>query len=466
MNKRQLLFLCLFIIAAFHGSLAQGQTLEEALTAAYLNNPTLTAERAALRATDEQAPQAISGWRPTVEMVGDAGLSINKNNQAVDTYRQQHRNPRSVGLTISQSIYKGGQTEAAINEAENMIKAGRRRLMAVEQTVLMSAVATFMDVYRDQAVLALNISNEQVLKRQLEAAQDRFNVGEITRTDVSQAQARLARATADRINAEGNLEITRAAYRNVVGMMPGNLEYPKSPKDLPASLNDANNAAAEANPSVAEAEFNEKARRANVDQTQGELLPSIDLLGTAKRAFDSTSEESRVDTYEAKLTLTVPIYQSGAVYSRLREAKQLVGEQRQLIDKARRDAVQSSTQAWESLQTARAQIDSFKTQIKSSEVALEGVQREASVGSRTVLDILDAEQELLDAKVSMVRAERDEVVATFKLKEAIGKLTARHLTLPVDFYDPASHYNEVRDKWFGIGGDINDPANEKTKGGD
>ncbi len=462
MNKRPLLFISLLAGVMGIGPLAQAQTLEEALAAAYLNNPTLKAERAALRATDEQAPQASSDWRPSVEMTGIAGYSLNKSNTIRTTNGLQHRNPRSLAVTLSQSIYQGGQTWAAIREAENTIKAGRRQLAVVEQTVLLSAVTAFMDVYRDQAVLELNINNEQVLTRQFEATEDRFEVGEITRTDVSQARARLARATADRIDAEGSLEITRATFRNVVGYVPGKLDLPKPPEDLPVSKEEAIKVAAIANPNVIEAEFLEKAQRDNVDQTKGELLPSLDLSGSAKRAFDSFSEVSRFDSYEAKLILTVPIYQSGAVYSRLREAKQQVGEQRQLIDQKRRDAVESATQAWETLQTARARIDSFKTQIKSSEVALEGVQMEAAVGSRTVLEILNAEQELLDAKASMVRARRDEIVAIFNLKEATGKLTAKQLKLPVDFYDPTSHYQEVRGKWFG--GSSTGGAESETKG--
>ncbi|OHC77941.1 MAG: hypothetical protein A3G18_10915 [Rhodospirillales bacterium RIFCSPLOWO2_12_FULL_58_28] len=446
MKKLSPVVLCLLMGST---GLAHGQTLDEALAAAYRNNPTLMSGRAKLRAVDEQVPQALADWRPTVDVVGDVGTSANMSNGSTGVDRNQHRDPRSLGLNLSQSIYKGGQTQAAISGAENTVSAERHHLDVVEQTVLLNAVKAYMDVFRDQAVLELNINNEQVLRRQLEATEDRFQVGEITRTDVSQAQSRLARATADRIDTEGLLEITRATYLNVVGESPGKLVRPPAPEDIVAGKDDAIKAAAVSNPNVIEAEYLEKAQSDNVKKTQGELLPSLDLSSSAKRSFDSSGEHSRVDAYEAKLTLTMPIYQKGAVYSRLREAKQLVGEQRRKTDQARRNAIETATQAWEALQTARARIDSFKTQINASEIALEGVEREAAVGSRTVLDILDAEQELLNAKVSMVRSQRDETVAIFQLKEAMGKLTARQMNLPVDLYDPAGHYLEVRDKWFG-----------------
>lgn len=428
---------------------ARGQTLEEALIAAYANNPTLLAQRASLRATDEQVPQALSDWRPTVEMTADAGTRAVRNFKSTGSNRGQHRDPRSVDFTVTQSLFAGGQTEAAISSAENTVRAQRARLMNVEQTVFLNVVTAFMGVYRDQAVLELNINNESVLKRQLEATTDRFEVGEITRTDVHQARARLAGATADRIKAEGDVEASRAAYLNVIGESPGKLAAPTPTLILPDSVLEAVNSAVAANPNVVAAQYDEKAAHDAAAKIRGELLPSIDLTGTASRAFEASSETSRVDTYEAMVTLTVPLYQSGSVYSRLRAARQTVQEKRRKIEQARRDATEQATRNWEALQTTRARIVSFNAQIDAAEVALEGVEREASVGSRTVLDVLDAEQELLDARVNLVRAQRDEMVAIFELKSAVGQLTARDLNLAVDFYDPRGHYQGVRERWFG-----------------
>ena len=426
---------------------ARGQTLEEALVAAFNNNPTLLAERAKLRAVDEEVAQALSNWRPTVEMVGDYAGRATENNLA--TNRRQHRNPRSLSFTVEQSLYRGGRTLAATSEAENTVRAGRARLRAVEQNVLRDAATAYMNVVRDQLVLQLTTSNEQVLKRHLEATRDQFQVGEITRTDVHQAEARLARVGAERIQAESDLEAFRAAYRNVIGESPGRLVQATLPADLPADGEEAARIAAVQAPEVVAGTFDEQALADDAKGVRGELLPKIDLEGSASRAFDTTGQESRIDSFEAKVTLTVPLYQSGATYSRLRQAKQSVAEQRLKTRQARRDAAEEATRSWEARQAARARIVAFQSEIEANEVALEGVRREAAVGSRTVLDILDAEQELLNAKVDLARAQRDEMVAIFDLKVALGRMTAKHLKLPVDLYDPEDHYREVREKAFG-----------------
>ena len=433
-----------------------GQSLEEALAAAYVNNPTLLSERASLRGTDEQVPQALSNWRPTVEMSTSAGVSAVRNSTGTGTAKGQHREPKSLSLSISQSLYRGGRTMAATREAINTVKAERARLDSVEQTVLLEAATAFMNVVRDQAVLELNTNNEQVLKRQLEATRDRFRVGEITRTNVHQAEARLARATADRIQSEGDLQASRAAFQNVVGQAPGKLPRPQPLTDLPGTQEEAIKTAVTGDPDIIALDFDEQALRHNVTEVRGELLPEVTLSAGASRNLQTSSENSRITTVEGTISLSVPLYQKGAVYSRLRAARQAVAEKRLNIDQARRDSIEEATRAWEELQTARARIKSLNTEIKSAEVALEGVERESEVGSRTVLDVLDAEQELLDAKVTLVRAQRDQMVAIFELKTAMGQLTARHLNLPVLLYDPETHFQEVRMKWVGgrSGGDV------------
>ena len=436
---------------------ANAQTLEDALTAAYLNNPTLLGQRAKVRATDEQVPQALSNWRPDIEITGSAGLEgiTNTNTSTTGTNRGQHREPKSIGLTLTQPLFRGGRTFAATREAENTVRAERARLQETEQDILLSAAKAFLDVFRDEAVLKLNINNEQVLTRQLEATRDRYEVGEITRTDVHQAEARLAGARADRIEAEGDLEASRAAYLNVVGMPAArNLKAPDLPSDSPDSQEKAIKAAAVDNPAVISAEFDRKALSDNVDEVRGELLPTLSFSTGVSRKIQSAGQSGRIDSAKMTLNLTVPLYQQGEVFSRLREAKQEVAEQIQVIDQVRRDAVEDATKAWESLLTARARVKSFKAQNDANMVALEGVQREAEVGSRTVLDVLDAEQELLNSRVSHVGARRDQLLAVFELKAAMGLLTSEKMKLPVKAYDPAGHYRAVRDKWFGadIGG--------------
>ena len=421
---------------------------------AYRNNPQLLAQRARVRATDETVPQALAGWRPTVDMTADAGTQRYETNIPSSTSPAlQNREPKSTKIELSQPLFRGGRTEAATSEAENNVKAERARLVTVEQRVLLDAATAYLDLYRDFAVLDLNVGNEQVLRRQLEATRDRFQVGEITRTDVFQAEARLARAIADRIKAEGDLEISRATYVKVVGAAPAaNPVLPAAPDRLPDDKDKAIRDAAVQNPAVVAAEFDQRAAQDRVAGAEGELLPTFRIVASAGKDWESSNESSRISNLEAKLKFSMPLYEAGATYAKVRGAKQSAAERQNLIDKERRDAVQLATRAWDTLQSARARVDSFDSQIKAATVALEGVEREAAVGSRTVLDVLNAEQELLDAKVNHVRAQRDELVAAFELKSAIGHLVAEQLALKVERYDPTVYYDESRGKWFGTSG--------------
>jgi outer membrane protein len=442
--------LAIAALVGFQPTLVSAQSIEDALAKAYLNNPTLLSARAGLRSTDEKVPQALANWRPSVEVTSSVGAQIVNNNTSTGTEKNQSRRPADIGISLTQPLFRGGRTLAATSGAENEIRAARARMLSSEQTILLSAAKAYLNVYRDQAVLRLNRNNEEVLQRQLEATRDRFEVGEITRTDVHQAEARLARSKADRIQSAGDLETSRANYLNIVGEpAPQTLTLPNRINDLPVSAEETVRISVVNNPNVIAAEFDRRKSMDSVDQVWGELLPELNLTASSTRALQASTERSVSNTHEILLNLTVPIYQQGEVYSRLRGARQSAAEKTLLIDKERRTAAEAATQAYESLVTARAQVDAFQTQIEASIVALEGVQREAAVGSRTVLDILDAEQELLDSRVSHVRSERDELVAAYDLMSALGRLTAKDLGLSVDLYDPREHYNEVRDKWFG-----------------
>jgi TolC family type I secretion outer membrane protein len=425
---------------------ASAQSLTEVLATTYSTNPELLAGRAELRATNELVPQALSGWRPVIAGTASIGRSW------VDSdIGSTSINPRSVGVSISQPVYRGGRTVASTRQAENLVLAQRARLVGVEQQVLLDAVAAYMDVVRDAAVLELNVNNQQVLSRQLEAARDRFEVGEITRTDVSQSEARLAGANAGRIAAEGDLTESRARFVAVVGEAPGTLNTPPILATLPNSLEEAIEVATDANPNVVAADYVERAARDGVDVVFGELLPSIALQGEMEYGEEqtfTTGDDRTTATVEAQLT--VPLYQAGEVSSRVREAKKRASQRRLEMAQQRRNAAQVATTAWEALSTARAQITAFETQVESAQIALEGVREEAQVGSRTILDVLDAEQELLDARVSLVRAQRDEIVAGFQLLASVGNLTARDLDLPVEYYDYQADYLEVRNKLWGV----------------
>jgi outer membrane protein len=439
-----------FAFSAFLPRVVNGQSLVDALTAAYYNNPVLLSGRAGLRATDESVTQALSNWHPNISMSLDLGYETAVNTNSSGTSRNQTRQQQSYGIDVKQPLFRGGRTLASTSKAENSIRAQRAQLLSTEQTILLSVVNSFMNVFRDEAVLNLNLNNEEVIKRQLEATRDRFEVGEITRTDVHQAEARLAKTTAERIKSEGDLETTRADYLNVVGEAPpSNLKVPEFTFSLPASKEAALKLAAVKSPSVISAEFDRLAAIDSADGVWGELLPDVELTAGWKNAYEGSAEQGHITTADIGIGINIPIYQQGTVYSKLRAARQTAAKLAFVIDEKRRAAVAGATRAWESLLTAQAQVTSFNAQISANVVALEGVQREAFVGSRTVLDVLDAEQELLDSRVSHVRAERDQVVAVYELKSAIGQLTALDLKLPVTLYNPREHYREVRGKWFG-----------------
>jgi len=425
------------------------QTLNEALSTAYASNPTLQAARAELRTINEQVPQALSNWRPQVTVNGSAGAQRIDNDGARDP---QTTIPLSTDLTVSQSLYRGGRTVADTRRAEATVSAQRGLLSVIEQDTLFSAATAYMDVWRDQSVLELNLNNEKVLRRQLEASEDRFEVGEITRTDVAQSESRLARAVGDRVQAEGNLTASRAIYQELIGEFPELLEAPPPVANLPATQEEVTVAAIDANPSVVAANFLEEAERHNVRLQFGQLLPEVALVGTLSHDQDTSSTRDESDRARILAQVTVPIYQQGFVSSQIREAKQRSSQRRLEIDAARRTAEQQSITAWEALQTARAQIEAFESEVRATTIALEGVRQENAVGARTILDILDAEQEFLDAQVNLVRAQRDEIVASYQVLQAMGLMTAQYLALPVTLYDPDSDLEEVRDVWYGFGG--------------
>jgi TolC family type I secretion outer membrane protein len=295
-----------------------------------------------------------------------------------------------------------------------------------------------------------------VLRKQLEATRDRFRVGEVTRTDVAQAESSLAQATATRISSEGTLEVSRAEYTRAVGHPPGRLIMPRERPALPASRDEALSLSAKANPNVIAASFTELAARDNVDFVRGQLLPQISIVGDLSRSFapSVTLQGAREDTASVTAQLTVPLYEGGAVYSQTRQAQQTVGQRRSQVDDARRQAVQTATQNWETLQAARASIASFGTAVRSAQIALEGTQQEALVGSRTVLDVLIAEQQLFTTQSQLVTAQHDSALAEFNLAAATGRLIAPELKLPVQLYDMERHYKAVKDKLIGFGGGL------------
>ena len=430
-------------LAFTHGAAAQ--TLEEALVYAYQNNPALQAERARLRALDEEVPAALAGWQPTVEIAGDVGASFSRTDGMVPNAGSHTVVPFGAGLTATAPVYQGGRVSAQVDSAENRIDAGRAQLQAVEQSILLDTVTAYMDVLRFLSEIELSRSSERVVRRQLQAAMDRLEVGEVTRTDVAQAEARLAQAGAERVAAEGGMMSARAMYRQVAGQAPGTLSWPPVPMGLPGTEEDALAAANDANPSITAASFIAQAAQADIEAASAALRPQISIVGELRQRFDSSNLIEQTTDASIRASVRVPLYQGGAASARIRQSKQIAAQRLLELDQSRRTVQEQVAQAWRALTSARAQIAAFESQVAAAAVALDGVEQETRVGLRTTLDVLDAEQEHFTAQINLVRAQREEIVAAYQLKAAIGALTAQQLGLPVDLYDPEANYRNVRE---------------------
>jgi outer membrane protein len=422
--------------------------LEDAMVLTYTSNPTLLAARAGLRAVDESISQALSGWRPTVQ--GQANLAYQRSETNVTSFDTTH--PHSYNFSVTQPIYSGGQTVAQTSQADNLILAQRQSLITSEQQVLLNAVTSYMGVVLAYSVLDLAISNEERLSRQLEATEDRFRVGEVTRTDVSQARARFANSQAERVQAEGDLIAQMATFEEVIGTRPANLTRPGALVGLPDSLDEALGVALDGNPAILQARASELAAQDGIDVQIADLLPDLNLVGSYTRNEDISGVISRQDNVSLVAQLTIPFYQAGFESSQIRESYQSAAQSRMLVSESLRAVEADVVSAWQGLATSRAEIAAFTEEVNANTVALEGTEREAQVGERTVLDILDAEQELFQSQINLAVAERDEVVASYTLQATLGRLTAEYLRLPVTIYNVNEYYEEARDAWWGYGG--------------
>jgi len=333
------------------------------------------------------------------------------------------------------------------------VLASRATLRVTEQTVLLSAVTAYMNLLRDSAILDLQRRNVEVLQEQLRQTRDRFNVGEVTRTDVAQSESRLASGRSQVLVAEANYKASAATYRQVIGSNPGKLA-PGSPVDRrsPPSLAGAVGAATSSHPAVVAAEYNVDVAQLAVKVAEGALYPTLSVQGNFQQNWLSTQNLTTMNSYNASVlgTLSVPIYQGGAEYSAIRQAKETLAQKRLDFDTARDQVRQSVVQSWGNLEAAKANIEATTAQVQAAEIALNGVREEARVGQRTTLDVLNAQQELVNARVALVTAQRDRVVASYTLLAAVGRLAPSVLGLHVPVYDARVHYQQVRDSWAGV----------------
>ncbi|MAQ79595.1 MAG: branched-chain amino acid aminotransferase [Rhodospirillaceae bacterium] len=426
----------------------QAEKLEEALAFAYENNPDLLAARANLRKVDEGVPAAKSGWRPTVTSSLSLGAS-QTNSDSGGTSSDTSSFPGSLSLSVNQSVYDGGRTEISVRQAETNVQTERSRLFTAEQNVMLSGATAFVDVISARSVVELQTNNLNRLEKQLEATRERFKVGEVTRTDVAQAEARVDRAKADKIKATGDLTSSNSTYQRVFGKRAGELQQPEEVKDLPREITEAVNYALENNFSLIAAKFEELSALDGVSLSQSSLRPTVTVSGSASHSETSGDADSSSTSLSLNANISIPLYQAGAVYSGIRSAKEEANRRRILVEAARRNVIETSSKAFTAWTTARAQAEALEAEVASAEIALEGVEQEALVGARTVLDVLDAEQERLSAQVRLVRASRDNFVAAYTLLSALGKLTAKNLGLPVEIYNYDKNFVRVRNLYYG-----------------
>lgn len=438
----------LLVASAAAGPL-HAETLRQALAAAYKYNPRIDAERARLRATDEEIARANSGYRPTISATGDV------------THTSQHTVPRALtdggntsatyGVNLVQPLFRGFRTQNSVSEAEAIVRAGRESLRAVEQFVLLEAATAFMDVVRDQQIVRLRENNVNVLSRELQATRDRFSVGEVTRTDVALAEARRAGSVSALDLARSNLKISRATFERVVGHPPTGLVDPRRPDShVPRSQNEAVSISLAESPTVVAALYREQAARFTVDKIWGELLPEIRLEAayTHRDNPNKLVEEQDVGTITGRVN--IPIYAAGETHARVRQAKHTHLSRLQEIEQFRQETRALVIASWSQLVAAKAQLESDDAQVKAARTALTGVREEQKVGQRTILDVLNAEQELLNAEVQLATTRRNVIVTSYSVLSSVGRLTSEQLSLTKLVYDPEVHYHAVRRKWWGI----------------
>lgn len=433
------------------------QTMEAALARAYSANPTLNAQRASVRATDENVPQAKAGYRPRITASADIGASITESgipafasSSPVHTNTVSRLAPRGAGVQVDQNIFDSGRTRNAVGQSESQVLGARATLRNTEQNVLLDAATSYMNVLRDTAILNLNRNNVEVLEEQLRQTRDRFQVGEVTRTDVAQAEARLSSARSQAILAESNLKTSVARFRQNVGTEPRSLA-PGRPVEglLPKSLPTALNQALSNHPAIIASLHGVDAAELQVKVTEADLYPVVGVRGVVQQRYDSQFSGDNRLSASIVGTLTIPIYEGGQIYARTRQAKETAGQRRIEVD-TQRDTVRAAVvSAWGGHEAAKAQIIAAQAQVEAASTALSGVREEAKVGQRTTLDVLNAQQELVSARSSLVVAQRDRVVASYAVLSAVGKLSAQSLKLKADIYDARQHYEQVQGKLWG-----------------
>src|SRR6476660_5218633 len=439
--------ICLAVVTwvAFAVSSARAESLPEAMAKAYQTNPQLNAERARQRATDENVPQALAGYRPQIIASLSVGLQAVRNLLPDNTIQSATLKPWQIGVTVTQVLFNGFKTANSVRVAELQVRSGREALRNVGQGVLLDAVTAYTNVLANQSLVEAQRANVAFLQETLGITQKRLNAGDVTPTDTAQAEARLSRGRADLNAAEVNLAVSQATYAQVIGNAPSQLR-PAETVDrlLPRSRDDATGLAFREHPAVMAASFDFDVATTSIRVAESSLMPTITLQGSVSRSRDSDPTLGTFGTDQASVTgqLTQPIYDGGMAASQTRQAKEVASQSRLVLDQVRNQARTAAIGAWVANEGAKIAVTASESEVRAATVALEGVRREAAGGQRTTVDVLNSQQDLISAKAR--------VIASYTLLSAIGRLDVKNLDLNTPDYLPEVHYHQVRDAWHGL----------------
>ena len=447
--------ICLGVVTCvgFAATGAQAEALPEALAKAYQSNPQLNAERARQRATDENVPQALAGYRPQIVASLSGGLQAVRNLLPDNTVQSATLKPWTIGVTVTQTLFNGFKTANSVRVAELQVQSGREALRNVGQGVLLDAVTAYSNVLANQSLVEAQRSNVAFLRETLGVTQKRLNAGDVTPTDTAQAEARLSRGLADLNAAEVNLAISQATYTQVIGNPPAQLRPAETiDRYLPHSREEAIDLAFKGHPAVIAASFDVDVASTTIHVAESSLLPTITVQGNASHSSQSDPSLTTFRTDQASILgqMTAPIYDGGTAASQTRQAKELAARSRQVLDQVRNQARTAATGAWVASEGAKIAVAASESEVRAAGVALQGVQKEAQGGQRTTVDVLNSQQDLISAKARLIGAQRDRVIASYTLLSAIGKLDVKTLALNTPDYLPEVHYHQVRDAWHGL----------------
>jgi outer membrane protein len=439
--------------AGFAATAAYAEALPEALAKAYQSNPQLNAERARQRATDENVPQALAGYRPQIMASLSGGLQAVRNLLPDNTVQSATLKPWTIGVTVTQTLFNGFKTANSVRVAELQVQSGREALRNVGQGVLLDAVTAYTNVLANQSLVEAQRSNVAFLRETLGITQKRLNAGDVTPTDTAQAEARLNRGLSDLNAAEVGLAISQATYTQVIGNPPAQLRAAETvDRYLPRSRDEATEIAFRQHPAVMAASFDVDVASTTIHVAESSLLPTITLQGNASHSSQSDPSLTTFRTDQASILgqVNAPIYDGGTGASQTRQAKELAAQSRLVLDQVRNQARTAATGAWVANEGAKVAVAASESEVRAAIVALAGVSKEAQGGQRTTVDVLNSQQDLISAKARLIGAQRDRVIASYTLLSAIGRLDVKTLALNTPDYLPEVHYHQVRDAWHGL----------------